>query len=110
MKSGIKNFNMLSDNGSQIPMILVIFGNENPIIIYISKWTEISLPGYPLLREIINKNSINLHRNTLVKKNEICGKFISYNKKIGIIIPIILLSSLNEYFLIIRFNNFFFYF
>ena len=40
--------------------------------IYISKLTEISLPGRPLVRERISLNFLNLHRNgSNIKKIEI---------------------------------------
>ena len=63
MKSGIKNPSMLSGDGSlDPPVIPAIFGNENPTIAFISRRTEVSLLGRPLLREVINRNSTDLQR------------------------------------------------
>ena len=43
------------------PVAPAVFGNENPATAHISRWTEASLPGRPLLREVINRNSADLH-------------------------------------------------
>ena len=68
--------NMLSGGGS------LVFGNENPVPAYISRRTEASLPGHSLPREVINRNSTDLHRNgSNAERFGICGSFISCNRK-----------------------------
>ena len=106
MKGGIKNHSMLSGGGSLVPVAPTVFGNENPATAHISRRTEASLPGRPLLREVINRNSTDLHRNgSNAERFGICGSFISCNEKTGTIIPVVLLSSLTCCFVVVRFYD-----
>ena len=106
MKSGIKNPSMLSGGGLLVPMAPAVFGKENPATAHISRRTEASLPGRPLLREAITRNFTNMHRNgSNAEKFGICGSFISCNEKTGTIIPVVLLSSLTCYFVVVRFYD-----
>ena len=96
MKNGIKNRSMLSGGGSLVPVAPAVFGNKNPATAHISRRTEASLPGRPLLREVINRNSTDLHRNgSNAERFGICGSFISCNERTGIIIPVVLLLFFN---------------
>ena len=106
MKTGIKNHSMLSGGGSLVPVAPAVFGNKNPATAHISRRTEASLPGRPLLREVINRNSTDLHRNgSNAERFGICGSFISCNERTGTIIPVVLLSSLTCCFVVVRFYD-----
>ena len=92
---------MLSGGGS------LVFGNENPVPAYISRRSEASLPGHSLLREVINRNSTDLHRNgSNAERFGTCGSFIPWNEKVRTIIPVVLLSSWTCYFVVVRFYDF----
>ena len=86
--------NILSGGGSLVPVAPAVFGNQNPAIAYISRRTEVSLPGRPLLREMVTRNFTDLHRNgSNAERFGICDSFIFCNKKAGAIIPVVLLFS-----------------